>query len=91
MATGILSKTELIELTGTKQLTKQISMLMSEGIPFFFSPPMAYPRTTWETVNEVLRSRIKSAKNVYQSDADYDLNEDALKEIRNAKNPKCEK
>ena len=91
MSSGILRRDQLVELTGAKQLAKQISLLKAEGIPYFFSPPMDYPRTTWEIIHETLKVQLESNRKPTPQDQMYSINIDGLEEAKNAAKEKARK
>lgn len=85
MDKGLLDEESLFELTRAKHAGKQARILAKMGIPFLQSELNEPPKTTWQIINEVLRSQINPINKKENRYENVNLNLKAIEEVKNGK------
>lgn len=85
MDNGLLDEKSLFALTRAKHAGKQARILAKMGIPFLQSEVNEPPQTTWQIINEVLRSQIKLPTKKADRRENVNLNLKAIEEFKNGK------
>lgn len=85
MENGLLDEESLFELTRAKHAGKQARILAKMGIPFLQSELNEPPQTTWQIINEVLRSQINPINKKENRYENVNLNLKAIEEVKNGK------
>lgn len=85
MDNGLLDEESIFELTRAKHAGKQARILAKMGIPFLQSELNEPPQTTWQIINEVLRSQINPINKKDNRYENVNLNLKAIEEVKNGK------